>query len=154
MEFIAILLLILIGLTLVLLEIFLLPGLVVGLIGFAMLSTGLLWSYSLYGSLYGNLILGGSLGLFILIGIRAFRSKIWRKVQLTEEIKGPVNPANSALREGEQGEAMTRLAPIGIVSVNGVEMEAKSQKGFIDPGSPIVIIKVSESQIIVKQIPQ
>jgi membrane-bound ClpP family serine protease len=152
MELTSIILLIILGLFLVLLEVFFLPGMIVGILGFIMLSVGLIWSYSAFGSVYGNLILLGIVLLFSLFTFWLIKSKLWRKVLLIEESKGKVNQNQSFLHEGDVGEAISRLAPMGTISVNGFEFEAKSQKGFIDSGQTVTIVKIFDNQIIVKVI--
>jgi len=51
---------------------------------------------------------------------------------------------------GETGIAISRLAPIGNANFSGNVVEVKSLSGFIDVGSEIEAISVSENEILVK----
>jgi membrane-bound ClpP family serine protease len=146
-----IILLILIGLFLIVLEVFLLPGLIAGILGFLLMTTGLIWAYMSYGATYGNLILAGIVLLFSYTIFWTIKSGIWKKVLLSEEIEGKASEIPDFIVKGQIGETVSRLAPRGTIRVDGVEMEAKSQEGFIDQGVEIILVSISNSCIVVKR---
>lgn len=150
MEISAIIILIGIGLFLVVLEVFLLPGLVAGILGFILMISGLLWAYHAYGNTYGSLLLAGILLAFAFMVWWAIRSGLWKKIRLSEEIGSQVAVPPGELRVGETGQAVSRLAPMGTIRVGEIEIEAKSQDGFIDQGTPVVIVRIQNNLITVK----
>lgn len=54
---------------------------------------------------------------------------------------------------GDEGKALTRLALVGNATINGKQVEVKSSGAFINPGTPIRVIQVSEANITVEAIP-
>lgn len=70
-------------------------------------------------------------------------SEINSKVQLFNELD---------LKKGDQGESIGRLAPSGKVKINGKIYEARTFGLFVDPHTPIEIIKTEGNIAIVKPI--
>ena len=54
-----------------------------------------------------------------------------------------------AVKVGDKGKALTRLALIGNAEINGAVVEVKSSGEFLDPGTPVVVIRVLEALITV-----
>jgi membrane-bound serine protease (ClpP class) len=55
-------------------------------------------------------------------------------------------------RIGQVGEALTDLRPAGFVLIEGERMTAVSYIGYVKKGSPVTVVKVEGSDIIVKEI--
>ena len=51
---------------------------------------------------------------------------------------------------GDEGRATTRLALIGNADFDGRQVEVKSADGFIDEGTPVVVVHVNEALVLVK----
>ena len=47
--------------------------------------------------------------------------------------------------------AITRLALIGNADIGGRTVEVKSADGFLDEGTPVVVVRVEDAQITVKK---
>ncbi len=58
-----------------------------------------------------------------------------------------------SVKVGDEGKALTRLALVGNAVINGKQVEVKSSGAFINPGTPIRVIQVSEANITVEAIP-
>lgn len=56
-----------------------------------------------------------------------------------------------SVNPGDEGTTVTRLALIGNADINGKLVEVKSADGFLDEGTPIIVVRVDEAQIIVKK---
>ena len=113
MNWLVIIFLILIGVIALVLELFALPGAVVGIIGSLFILAGIVMSYVKYGLLAGNLTLLTT-GVFIVITVVLFlRSKTWKKMTLTTQIDSKVNVQPDSLFVGMEGVALSRLAPGG-----------------------------------------
>lgn len=154
MTILIILLLIALGILLLLIEFAVIPGVTIaGIGGMALFAYSVYLAFSRFGTLAGIITL-----LFIIIAvpilfIRFFRGKIGKNMKLESTIKGHVNQVDEKkIAAGDQGVAITRLAPIGKAEVKNETYEAKSTGEFIDEGTPIEIIKVLPNQIIVKPI--
>lgn len=145
-------LLILTGIFLLLLEIFVLPGISIAGIGGALfLIAGVIYSYTTFGNTGGHITLAATILLVALSAFFAFRSKTWKKAMLETEIDGKVDALkNIDLTIGDVGTTISRLAPMGKVKMNGSTVEAKSLMGFVDQKTEVKIVKIESSYIIVK----
>ena len=56
------------------------------------------------------------------------------------------------IKAGDRGTALTRLAPMGKIEVNGIVREAKSLEGYIDEHSGVEVVSVEGTRISVKLI--
>ncbi len=144
-----------VGVLLVLLEIFLIPGVTFALVaGLLFAAGGVFYSYSKLGLIGGSITLVTMLVLFGATFIWLIRSKALDKtIALNTDINSTVASDDSLnVKEGDEGVCLSRLNPIGKVRVNGVTMEAKSSGEFIDEGTLIVVVKVNPVQLVVKSI--
>ena len=148
----AIILLILLGLILLLLEILVLPGMIVGIIGIALMIVGIASSYYNYNTSTGNYVLLGTILTSVVLIYFSFRSNTWEKIKLNSSIDGKVNTFDENLiKVGDRGISISRLAPMGKALINDLQVEVESQ-GFIHENIGIVVVKISQGKIIVKQI--
>lgn len=144
-------LLIVVGICLVILEILVLPGFIVGVAGAAMMVAGVGGTYLYHGFMWGNIVLLVTVVGSLTAVYFALNSKTWRKLSLQTEIDGRVNdPDISVLHPGDKGIALTRLAPMGMIRVNNLELEAKSEENLIDAGSQVEVVSVGVNNVIVK----
>lgn len=143
---------ILIGILLLGLEIFILPGFVAGLIGLAACGFGVYSSFTEYGNTVGFLALGVVFVLSVLIIAFGLRSKTWHRLSLKENIDGSsqVELEKEKLSIGDKGITTTRLAPVGKICVNGKIYEAKSQDIYIDQRKEIEIVGFDNFTVVVK----
>ena len=58
--------------------------------------------------------------------------------------------AQLSVRAGHEGTALTRLALIGNAVIDGKTVEVKSTGQFIEEGTPIVVVSVSDALILVR----
>ncbi|MBI9067285.1 MAG: NfeD family protein [Salinivirgaceae bacterium] len=154
MSLTAVIILIGIGLLLVLVEFLVLPGAnIPGLIGIIFILTGIYFGYNYFGTPKGHYILLGTFLLFLIAMVLALRSKTWKTLVLKSSISSKMeNTDVQFVKPGDKGMAVTRLAPIGTVVVNEKSFEGKSGHKFIDPNTPVEVIKVNGNQLIVKPI--
>jgi len=155
MSILAIILLIVLGILLFIVEFLLVPGVTVAGIGGAILMVVAVYSaYKTHGSAIGNFTLLVTLVLSIGGFAYALRAKTWKKLALSKNIESKVEVGleDEAIKMGDRGEAITRMAPVGKVLINGIIVEGKSRQGFLDQKTPVEVIKVLNTQVIVKPI--
>ena len=157
------LLIFLIGVGLLLLEIFVIPGFgIAGISGIILTVAGLLftldtntgtWSaagMTLAQSLVMMVVLGGVL-LYILP-----KTSLWRSVVLeTEErSEGGYAAPMSDLRRfmGKTGLSITPLRPAGIALIDGERVDVLSEGGFIERNVEIKVVEVEGNRVIVRPI--
>lgn len=136
---------------LLLLEIFLLPGLTLAGIGGMLFAIGgLSFAYSMSAAV-GHLTLVVSLLLFAVIFVWLLRSGSFNKVALHAEIDSHVESSRDwGIVPGDEGVTLSRLAPIGKASIRGKTVEAKAQDELIDESRAIVVVQVDSSHVVVK----
>jgi len=151
MNILIVIVLCIIGIVLILVEIFLIPGLTITAIAGAAFSIG--------GIYYAFRNLGATAGIITLLLVVAsiaiafvylIKSKALDSIALKTNLKSTVADKElPAIFEGDTGISVSRLNPMGKVRVNNTTMEAKTLGGFIDENTVIKVIKVSPSQLIV-----
>jgi membrane-bound ClpP family serine protease len=146
--------LILLGIVLFLMEVLVIPGIgFAGIGSFVLMALGVFLSYHHYGNEVGNYTLLGSVIFFVGMTVYAMRAKTWKRLSLETAINSRVNVVSKEeVSAGEEGIAVSRLAPMGKIMVNNKIYEGKSQGEYIPENTPIIIIKVNESNLIVKPI--
>jgi len=155
MSITAIILLILLGIFLFIVEFLLVPGVTVAGIGGAIvMAVAVYFAYTTHGNTVGNYTLVATLVMTVGIGAYVLRAKTWKRLALNKNIESKVEVGleDNKIKVGDRGESITRMAPIGRVMINGIIVEGKSHRGFLDQHTPVEVIKVLNTQVIVKSI--
>lgn len=145
--------LIVLGILLFLAELVLLPGITIAAIGsLAALSAAVAWAFAAYGISCGFITLGIVLVIIVVMLIFFFRRSTWRKVSLSTELPGTIDtPIEKLCKIGSRGTALSRLAPMGKVIIDGRVFEAKTMRGYINEGADIKVVGFENQNIIVEQ---
>lgn len=149
-----IVLLILTGFLLLILEFFVFPGItILGIGGVIVVGTGVYFGYQSYGTSTGNIILTLTLFSFVLLTGIALRSNTWKKLMLNTAITANIETVSEeSIHPGDKGIAITRLNPIGNARINDQEVEAHCPGQFIDAQTPLEVVKVFKTYVIVKPV--
>lgn len=152
MSLLAVIIIIVLGIILLLLEFLIFPGVTVfGIGGFLFILFGIGAAYYYHGVQTGNYALLITIVLSLITIVFMFKQKTWKKIGLESNIVSRNVPFDTEkIHKGDKGKTVTRLAPIGKVIINDVICEGKSLSGFIDENTEIIVIKVLQTQIIVK----
>jgi membrane-bound ClpP family serine protease len=156
MSLLIIILLILTGILLLLVEILLIPGITVaGIGGVLFVGAGIFYGYNSYGTEGGNLIAFSTLLIVLVSIVLALRSKTWKKTVLEADISGKIQSVSELdIKVGDKAITSSRLAPMGKIKINNTFIEAKSASGFIDEKTEVEVVKVLNTNVIVKPINQ
>jgi membrane-bound ClpP family serine protease len=143
---------ILIGLVLIFLEIFLIPGTTLfGLVGGVALVIGVVLIYGTYGSYYGNIATASTivlLGVAVVAGFKVIQSN---RLAMKAEIKSKVNELEKHLfNTGDKGIAVTELRPNGKAIFNDNKTDVYTFGEYIKRDTEIEIIKIDHNKIFVK----
>lgn len=134
-------------------ELVLLPG----------LSVGALLAMVCYGSaIYLAFEQSMTLGVVIIVVailsavvavIFSLRAKTWQCFALKQEIrsKSMPQPADD-LEVGSRGLTLSRLSPMGKITIDGKIYEAKSLDAYIDPKQEVEVVGFENFSVIVKKI--
>jgi membrane-bound ClpP family serine protease len=152
MSLFAIVVIIFLGIFLLLVEFLIIPGFTVfGIGGFVFVILGIGSSYYFHGIQAGNYSLLGTVIVSLSTIYFVFKQKTWKNLGLKTNINSKNEPFNTEkIHPGDFGKTITRLAPIGKAIVNDTVCEAKSVAGFLNENTEIEVIKVLNTQIIVK----
>jgi len=148
----AIVLLILVGIALLVAEFFIFIGsAIAGIAGFILTAMGVFLAYKTYGTATGNFTLVVSIIIFLIAVYFSLRSKTWKKIALHSEIVGKVNTIEGdKIKVGDIGITVSKVAPMGKVKVNDIVVEANSTGIYIEENSEVEVVKVYESNILIK----
>jgi membrane-bound ClpP family serine protease len=152
MDIFIVVVLALLGLLLVLLEIFIIPGVTLAAVaGVLILAESVYYAYSHLGVVGGTATLLAELVVLVVAMVYFVKSKALDSIELKTNIQSTVASGDLLkVEEGDEGITLSRLNYMGKVKINGVIMEAKSEGEFIDDGIEIVVIKATPTQLIVK----
>jgi membrane-bound ClpP family serine protease len=152
MDIIIIVALCFIGIALVLVEIFLIPGLTItALTGAAFAIAGIYYAFRNYGVLGGSITFVSTVTIIGIAFVYLVKSKALDRISLKTDIGSTVASGDSLeIAVGDEGISISRLNPMGKVRVNNITMEAKTLGEFVDENTEIVVLKVSPTQLIVK----
>lgn len=148
----------LLGILLLLIELFVVPGFgVAGLGGLLAVFASFFYSFAdsqqAGRSLIVALITAG-LGLFLLWRYGR-RHGLWRGLILgarQSEEEGYVAPNDLQKYRGRSGRSLTVLRPAGAIEVEGERVDAVSEGGFIPAGRPVSVVRVEGTRVVVREI--
>ncbi len=152
MNLLLVILLVVVGIGLLLAELFLLPGVsVAGVAAVLCLAGSVVAAYVYLGAMAGHITLGVAIVACALAVWIFLRNRTLEKMALKADITSKVDlMADNNIAVGDAGVCVSRLAPMGKVRIHDVEVEAKSQDVFLDAGTPITVLAIEGNKVIVK----
>lgn len=153
MDVFIIIALIMAGIILILIELFLIPGIsIAGILGSGCLIYANYFAFSNMGYNAGFLTLGISVITCIGSLIWFMRSKTLDRISLKTNINSTIDrTAERKIQIGDTGTAITRLALIGNAEINGDIVEVRSADGLLDEKTPIVVTRITNHTIFVSK---
>ena len=148
--------LLILGMVLILLETFIIPGFnVFGILGFGSLGLGVLYAYNTMGVVPAIAVaLAGTVATVILIRF-LIRRRAWQNLVLqsqTSRTEGyDASPEGMALLTGKTGQTHTPLRPSGHVLIEDQLVDVVTEGAFIDRGRSVVVLKVSGNRVVVQE---
>ena len=146
----------LLGFALIILDIFVTPGVdVVGVLGLLCICAGMVYAYVALGT--GSALAAAAIGLAsiaILVWL-AFRHRPWQRFVLQSEIgqdeSGGAAPSRRALTVGQTGESLSPLRPSGRARFDGNNVDVVTQGDFIEEGTAISVLSVAGHRVVVQR---
>ena len=153
MDILIIILLVLIGVVLIILEIFFLPGITVA--GFSspiFFGGGIYYAFVNLGTTAGYVTIVASVVACVVGIIWFMRSKSLDRISLKTDIDSVIpTQVNDSIKVGDEGIALSRLNPMGTVLIGTVQVEGKTREDFIDEGSSVIVERVERTSVIVRK---
>ena len=145
-----------VGLILIGIEVYLVPGInVVGIIGFLCLLFAVGYGFSSNGWIGGTLILLGTVLLGGGLGYLMWRSGAWENFVLATSVPPDHQLAetvqeNRARYLGRSGRALTPLRPTGVAEIEGDRVEVVTEGAFIAAGSEVRVVAMDRRRVFVR----
>ncbi|MEZ5305267.1 MAG: NfeD family protein [Verrucomicrobiales bacterium] len=155
-----ILLLTFFAIALIALEIFL-PGGILGIAGLLCVGVALYLTFtsddldSIGAAGRGGLALGvvGSVVLGLVLFLRYFqRTSVGKQLTHSTAVGGKDGYELLAKLEGQEGIARSPLRPSGKAEIGGKKIDVVAEVGLIDPGTPVRVVRVEGSRIVVRAV--
>jgi len=144
--------LIVLGILLILVEIFFTPGFIIGLVGSAIVVVGLVNTYSEYGYASGNITLIGVLVFLGTVIILAFKNGIWNRFAIADVIDGKANNIDKlTINIGDVGETISAIRPAGSAIIGCQKMEVHTEGSLLLAKEAIVVTKILNNKIYVEK---
>lgn len=153
MNLLLIALLVVAGLLLCLVEVFLIPGF--GIAGMASIACIGYAIYCAFAISIGAGILTIVVSALGVVGIICWfmKSKTVDRLSLKKSLDYVPNPLEGTnIKKGSVGIALTRLALIGNAEFDGHEIEVRSADGFLDEKTKVIVTRITEGTVYVKQL--
>jgi membrane-bound ClpP family serine protease len=147
-------LLILVGGLMLVVELVLLPGITIAAIGALGCYGGAGWlAWNNYGVRGLLTVVAIVIVLTVVATWFSLRAKTWQRFALGDKIESRSQEApQRKVKAGDRGVALGRLAPMGKVTIEGREYEAKTTGAFVDQQTEVEVIGFENFNIIVKPV--
>jgi membrane-bound ClpP family serine protease len=148
-----IIILIIIGIALLIVEVFFVPGTtIIGILGILFTAGGVFYSFDAYGNTTGYWVLAATVlanGIFIYIGLKG---GVWQRFANQSTIASKFNDEVEEVPVGTEGRALSALRPIGKAELNQKTYEVRSTGAFVNAGEKIRVIRNTNRILIVEVI--
>lgn len=142
-------------------EIFVPSGGLIGVVALACLGGGIAIGFQC-GPVVGWIMVGAAALLIPTVLILAYRvfphTRFGRAVTLEppERPRGDAVPDTDSLRSlmGARGMVLTPLRPVGMCDFSGLKVECVAENGYVDTGQNVEVIRVQGTQLTVRQLVQ
>ncbi len=145
---------IILGLVLIFVEMFVLPGTALfGILGGVAIVTGVVLVYHSYDSKWGNIASVSAVIAFAITIVAGFKAIQSNKISMKAEIRSKVNEVEKhRYKVGDKGTAVSELRPNGKALFDDDKVDVYSNGEYIQRGSELEISKITNDKIFVKQI--
>ena len=146
------------GLTFLLLETHVFPGHgIAAVAGLLLLFLGMFWALGGSENAVFALAVSTILTVVSIIGFFAYlpKSPVWKTLGQQMQQRASLGYVTSESRMhflGREGRAATVLRPAGLADIDGVRLDVVTEGEFLDAGTPIVVIKVEGSRVVVDNV--
>ena len=153
MNLVYIIVLLVLGALFLMAEIVLLPGVTIGaILALGSYAGAIYLGFAFYGTTAGVVVVVATLLLSLITVIFSLRAKTWQKLSLQKNI----DSVSSELPEhsvtvGARGVAISRIAPMGTIEVDGKRYEAKSDL-LIDQRDEVEVVGFENFSVLVKRV--
>jgi membrane-bound ClpP family serine protease len=151
MEIALIAFVLLLGIVLIFLEIFVIPGTTIfGIMGTIASIAAIYFAYKLLGINYGNLTVVVGFIVFLIFLYAGKKLVKDNQMSLKTELKGKVNEFVANVQVGDIGKTFSDVKPNGKAFFGEDKLEVFSNGSYIDRDIDVKIIKIEQNKIFIK----
>lgn len=152
-DIIGIIVLIAFGIFLIVIEIWFVPGGIVGIIGVVCMGIAIFLSFRNYGETTGFITLSISAAVLVAAIVYGFKTNLWDKISLNTAITGRAyEESDTLVSVGDEGITLSTLRPIGKGEFKDQVYEVRSFGEYIQQGTNVRIVMIKENKIYVEPI--
>jgi membrane-bound serine protease (ClpP class) len=144
-----------IGVILILAEVFIIPGFgIAGISGIAAVLVSLFFIFP-NTTIAINVMLAVILFTLVIAiyMVKKFgTSRFWKRISLESNSENYYSSSSKKDYLNQEAETMSKLRPAGTINLDGKRVDAVSEGGFIEKGKKVKVISVSGSRIVVREI--
>ena len=134
----------------------LIPGGIMALIGAILVIAACVVAFNDYGAMAALVVFVGALIVSLLLLYLELKflpnTKYGKRLFLYRQQKASsLSPQAGQDIIGQCGEAITTMAPTGMVLIDGKKYEAFSQSGMLEKGTPVAVVKQDSFRLIVEK---
>lgn len=145
--------LLVVGLILILLDLFFIPGGIVAFIGLGLIIYADYLSFELFGSTTGYIFTIVSVIASGILIAQFFRPSFWNRYGPETEIDSKVNTEDlSKVQIGDKGKSVGSIRPSGTARFGNELVEVHARHSFIESETEVEIVAIEENRIFVKPI--
>jgi len=143
---------ILLGLLIVVIEIFFLPGTTIfGIVGGIIVIAGIYLGFAEHGMKKGSIILGLTLLATVILFYFGFKTYSSGRIALKGVLEGKANVMEENIAGvGDEGVTVSYLRPNGKAMIRGNKVEVFSLGEYIEANKKIKVVKIADNKIFVK----
>ncbi len=148
--------LILVGVVLILIEVYMVPGFnVIGILGIVMIIVAVGYSFAESGWTGGFMALAGSVAAVGGIFWFLYSTGAWDRFVLTAELTSGASDGEDERAQrtrylGRNGTALTPLRPSGVIEIDGTRLEVSTEGEFVAAGSQVRIVAMDRRRYFVR----
>lgn len=149
----AIVILIILGIILLLVEFFIIPGITIAGIGaFLLLTGGIISAYHYHGVKFGNYVTLATVFSIVVVFIFAFRARTWNRIGLNAASDSKLEvKKEEKIRVGSLGKTISKLSPIGKAIFEQTVVEVRSDGKYINSNTEIIVTRIEGYKIFVDE---
>lgn len=145
--------LVLLGVFFLVVELMLLPGVTIGtILSLVSYAVAVYMGFERFGLAGGAVTLAAVVAVSIATIVVSLRAKTWRKLSLKQKIESSsMETPSDTVKIGQHGITVSRLSPMGKVSIDGRIYEAKSIDAYVDQRSEVEVVGFENFTVVVKR---
>lgn len=145
--------LVLLGVFFLVAELIFLPGVTLGVIlSVASYGAAAYLGFERFGVVGGAVVIAVIVLLSLVATIISLRAKTWQRFALKDKVEGQsMETPSQNVKVGDRGVAISRLSPMGKISIDGKEYEARSVSAYVDQRSEVEVVGFENFTVLVRK---